>query len=298
MKFAILGGGMVGACYMQAFVEQGHSLVGLCDLQPNAAVADAVQAAGAQVHTAPGAWLAEADVVVSAVFGTVARSLFEACLPHLRDLRDLADGVVYVDMTTADPQEMRECGELARRVVQGRAVHFVDVAITGAVNLGGRKTPLLVAGGKAGFVQELFLPLGGSVRVVGGQPGDAAALKLLRSIYTKGTEALAVECLVTAQQMGLREQLHAVLQDIDETPLRTLMESMVRTHIPHSARRRNEVAEARQQMARNGLAPIASPAVEALFAATARAHAAQPFTGTSTDEAIDWLGSHVLASQA
>lgn len=289
---------MVGACYMQAFLEQGHSLVGLCDLRPNAAVADAVQAAGAQVHTAPGAWLAEADVVVSAVFGTVARSLFEACLPHLRDLRDLADGVVYVDMTTADPQEMRECGELARRVAQGRAVHFVDVAITGAVNLGGRKTPLLVAGGKAGFVQELFLPLGGSVRVVGGQPGDAAALKLLRSIYTKGTEALAVECLVTAQQMGLREQLHAVLQDIDETPLRTLMESMVRTHIPHSARRRNEVAEARQQMARNGLAPIASPAVEALFAATARAHAAQPFTGTSTDEAIDWLGSHVLASQA
>lgn len=289
---------MVGTCYMQAFVEQGHSLVGLCDLQPNAAVADAVQAAGAQVHTAPGAWLAEADVVVSAVFGTVARSLFEACLPHLRDLRDLPDGVVYVDMTTADPQEMRECGELARRVAQGRAVHFVDVAITGAVNLGGRKTPLLVAGGKAGFVQELFLPLGGSVRVVGGQPGDAAALKLLRSIYTKGTEALAVECLVTAQQMGLREQLHAVLQDIDETPLRTLMESMVRTHIPHSARRRNEVAEARQQMARNGLAPIALPAVEALFAATARAHAAQPFTGTSTDEAIDWLGSHVLASQA
>ncbi len=283
---------MVGACYMQAFVEQGHSLVGLCDLQPNAAAADLAQAAGAQVHAAPGEWLAGADVVVSAVFGTVARSLFEACLPHLRD------GVVYVDMTTADPQEMRECGELARRVAQGRVVHFVDVAITGAVNLGGRKTPLLVAGGKAGLVQELFLPLGGSVRVVGRQPGDAAALKLLRSIYTKGTEALAVECLVTAQQMGLREQLHAVLQDIDETPLRTLMESMVRTHIPHSARRRNEVAEARQQMARNGLAPIALPAVEALFAATARAHAARPFTGTSTDEAIDWLGSHVLASQA
>jgi 3-hydroxyisobutyrate dehydrogenase len=282
---------MVGACYMQAFVAQGHSLVGLCDLQPNAAVAAAVQAAGAQVHTTPGAWLAGADVVVSAVFGTVARSLFEACLPHL------GNGAVYVDMTTADPGEMRECGEMAERGAQGRAVHFVDVAITGAVNLGGKKTPLLVAGGKAGFVQELFLPFGGSVRVVGEQPGDAASLKLLRSIYTKGTEALAVECLVTAQQMGLREQLYAVLQDIDETPLRTLMESMVRTHIPHSTRRRNEVVEARQQMARHGLAPIVLPAVEALFAATAQAHAAQPFTGTSTDEAIAWLGSHVLASR-
>ena len=281
---------MVGACYMQAFLEHGHSLVGLCDLQPNAAVADALQAAGAQVHTAPGAWLAEADVVVSAVFGTVARSLFEACLPHLQD------GALYVDMTTADPHEMRECAELAERSVQGRAVHFVDVAITGAVNLGGKKTPLLVAGGKAGFVQELFLPFGGSVRVVGERPGDAASLKLLRSIYTKGTEALAVECLVTAQAMGLREQLYAVLQDIDETPLRTLMESMVRTHIPHSARRRNEVAEAQQQMARHGLTPIVLPAVESLFATTAQAHAAEPFTGATTDEAISWLGDRVLTN--
>ena len=282
---------MVGACYMHAFVEQGHSLVGLCDLQPSDAVVAAVQAAGAEVYTAPGAWLAGADVVVSAVFGTVARSLFEACLPHL------VDGALYVDMTTADPQEMRECAELAQRGTHGGAVHFVDVAITGAVNLGGKKTPLLVAGSKAGFVQELFFPFGGSVRVVGDQPGDAASLKLLRSIYTKGTEALAVECLVTAQQMGLREQLYSVLQDIDETPLRTLMESMVRTHIPHSARRRNEVAEAQQQMARYGLTPVVSPAVESLFAATAQAHATQPFTGTSTDEAIAWLGSHVLASR-
>ncbi|KQW30629.1 6-phosphogluconate dehydrogenase [Acidovorax sp. Root402] len=281
---------MVGACYMQAFLEHGHSLVGLCDLQPNAAVADAVQAAGAQVHTAPGAWLAGADVVVSAVFGTVARSLFEACLPHLQD------GALYVDMTTADPQEMRECAELAERSAQGRAVHFVDVAITGAVNLGGKKTPLLVAGGKAGFVQELFLPFGGSVRVVGERPGDAASLKLLRSIYTKGIEALAVECLVTAEQRGLREPLYAVLQDIDETPLRTLMESMVRTHIPHSARRRNEVAEAQQQMARHGLTPIVLPAVESLFATTAQAHAAEPFTGATTDEAIAWLGDRVLTN--
>ena len=36
---------MVGACYMHAFVEQGHSLVGLCDLQPSDAVVAAVQAA-------------------------------------------------------------------------------------------------------------------------------------------------------------------------------------------------------------------------------------------------------------
>ena len=46
---------MVGACYMHAFVEQGHSLVGLCELQPNAAVADAVQADQNQMPSAIGA---------------------------------------------------------------------------------------------------------------------------------------------------------------------------------------------------------------------------------------------------
>lgn len=283
---------MVGACYMQAFWEQGHSLVGLCELQPNAAVADAVQAAGAQVHAAPGAWLAEADVVVSAVFGTVARSLFEACLPHLRD------GVVYVDMTTADPQEMRECGELARRVAQGRAVALRGCGYHRRGQPGRQQDAAARGRWQGRFCTGIVLALW-RLRSRGGRTaGRGRRAQAPAQHLHQGAEALAVECLVTAQQMGLREQLHAVLQDIDETPLRTLMESMVRTHIPHSARRRNEVAEARQQMARNGLTPIALTAVEALFADTARAHAVQPFTGTSTDEAIDWLGSHVLASQA
>lgn len=278
---------MVGTCYAQAFLDHGHQLVGLCDVQPSASLTQTVAAAGAPLFTAPGAWLKEADVVISAVFGTVARSLFEASRPHLRR------GALYVDMTTADPSEMKACEALARPA----GIDFVDVAITGAVNLGGRKTPLLVAGEQASAVQALFRPFGGSVRVVGTEPGDAASLKLLRSIYTKGMEALAVECLVTAETMGLREPLYAVLQDIDETPLRSLMESMVRTHIPHSARRRNEVAEAQLQMVHHGLTPLVSPAVENLFAATAKAQAAQPFTGSSTDEAIAWLREQVLATR-
>lgn len=280
---------MVGLCYLGALQAQGHELVGVCDVNPSAAVEQVVQAAGAKAHAAPGPWLHAADVVVSAVFGTVARSLFEACLPHLQA------GALYADMTTADPHDMRACNLSAQ--ASGNSVHFVDVAITGAVNLGGPKTPLLVAGDMAHRVQELFSPFGGSVRVVGTQPGDAASLKLLRSIFTKGLEALAVECLVTAEQMGLREPLYAVLQDMDETPVRTLMESMVRTHIPHSARRRNEVAEAQQQMAQQGLSPVVSPAVEVLFATTAQAHAAHPFTGSSTEDAIAWLCRNVLAQR-
>ncbi|MDH0365232.1 NAD(P)-dependent oxidoreductase [Comamonas aquatica] len=287
MKFAVLGGGMVGSCYTQALLQQGHVLVGLCDLQPSNQISTTVQEAGAQIHNAPGAWLSDADVVLSAVFGTVAHEIFRASLGHLKR------GTLYVDMTTADPLEMKACAALARET----QVDFVDVAITGAVNLGGAKTPLLLAGEQAQAVQELYAPFGGSVRVVGSNPGEAASLKLLRSIFTKGMEALAVECLGTAEAMGLREQLYVVLEDIDQTPLRSLMESMVQTHIPHSGRRRNEVIEAQHQIKAQGLLPIVSQGVEAMFAATAQAQATHPYSGTSITDALHWLNNRVLASK-
>lgn len=269
---------------MQAFLDTGHTLAGVCDVQANEALISRVQSLGSEVHATPGAWLTQADVVISAVFGTVALEMLQASAAHMRK------GTIYIDMTTADPADMRQADVVAKTY----GVDFVDVAITGAVNLGQRKTPLLIAGEKAQAVHDLYYPLGAPLTVVGHRPGDAASLKLLRSIYTKGVEALAVECLSTAHQMGLTEALFAVLKDIDETPLRKLLESMVMTHIPHAARRRNEVLEAQQQMKQLGMTPIVSPGVEQMFATTARMQSEQGFAGQTPQDAIEWLSRHVL----
>lgn len=278
---------MVGACYMQAFLDHGHTLAGVCDLQPTPALTEQARRNGIVLHTHIGDWLGEAELVISAVFGAVALPLARDAFARMRK------GALYVDMTTADPSDMRAADDAARQA----GVEFVDVAITGAVNLGMRKTPLLLAGAQAEQAKALFEPFGGRLTVVGERPGDAASLKLLRSIYTKGIEALAVECLTTATRMGLTEPLFDVLQDVDETPLRQLLESMVLTHIPHSARRRNEVVEAQHQMRQLGLQPVVSPAVEALFAATAHARAANRFDGGSVREALQWLADNVVASR-
>ena len=127
------------------------------------------------------------------------------------------------------------------------------------------------------------------IQVVGTQPGDAASLKLLRSIFTKGLEALSVECLLTAERQGLRAQLHDILGDIDQTSLKLLMESMVQTHIEHSARRQKEVAEAQRQMQQVGIRPLVLPAVEALFQRTATRQAHTPFKGQGIEAALEWL---------
>ncbi len=288
MKTIILGGGVVGQCYAQALAAQGHALAGFCDPQPGDALRALAQAHGAPIHAEPGAWMQGAELAVSAVFGTAALGVARAALAHL------PRGALYVDMTTADPEDMVRADQIA----QAGGHRFVDVAITGAVNLSGARTPLLCAGGSAAEVAALLGACGAPIRTVGARPGDAASLKLLRSIFTKGMEALAVECLVTAERKGLRAELHEVLSDIDEGSLRETMESMVRTHIPHAARRRNEVIEAQRQMRLAGVAPIVLPGVEQLFERTQQALAAQGYGGQNTADALAWLAQQAACKDA
>jgi 3-hydroxyisobutyrate dehydrogenase-like beta-hydroxyacid dehydrogenase len=279
MKTAILGGGVVGTCYAQALAGSGHVLVGICDPQPSAALHTFAQAHGLAIHAAPGPWLAEAELVLSAVFGSVALDVAQTALPQLRA------GTLYLDMTTADPADMRQAEALA----QAGGQRFADVAITGAVNLSGARTPLLCAGDGAAEARQLLAACGAPVRVVGSRAGDAAALKLLRSIFTKGMEALAVECLVTAESKGLRQELHTVLSDIDEGCLRETMESMVRTHITHAGRRLSEVLEAQRQMRLAGIEPVVLPGVQQRFEKTVAMLSAHAFGGGDTAAALAWL---------
>ncbi|MET4579225.1 NAD(P)-binding domain-containing protein [Ottowia thiooxydans] len=279
IKFALIGGGVVGQCYGHALVEQGHALLGVWDVHPTPSLESMTETAGAGIFSSAGEWLEDADVVVSAVFGSAALDVAQRALACMRRAS------LYIDMTTATPQDMA----LADTEAQQHGVGFVDVAITGAVNLRGSKTPLLCAGKQAGQFVELFRDLGAPIRVVGPKPGDAAQLKLLRSIFAKGLEALTIECLTTAEVAGLRAELHEVLLDIDQMPLQTLMESLVATHIEHAPRRHKEVIEAANLMRANGIEPLVLDGARALFERTAAALELQSAPTGSVQASLQWL---------
>lgn len=260
MKLALIGCGEVGFCYAQAWVAAGHTVIGVAELRHDEEMADRVHACGARLHAAPGPWLHEADMVVSAVYGRDAREVVLACLPHLH-----ADAV-YADYTTASAADMQAAAAAAAE--QGRC--FTDVAIMGAIALQGDSTPLLCAGTGAERVVELAQSCGTPARIAAGQAGDAVRLKLLRSIMTKGMESLAVEAMVAAESMGLRDALYDVLADIDATPLTQFMDSFARSHVSHAQRRLAEVREAREQLVQAGLEPLVLDGVERLFDRTSR----------------------------
>ena len=134
-----------------------------------------------------------------------------------------------------------------------------------------------------------FAGLGAPVR---GTPavaeaGDAAALKLLRTILTKGLEALAVECLVAAEKQGIRAELCDAMSDVDAAGFANFLDMLVRTHIQHSARRLHEVQRAEAQLSSLGLPASMVLASQQVFARTTRSAAQNPPPAAATTDIGD-----------
>jgi 3-hydroxyisobutyrate dehydrogenase len=195
---------------------------------------------------------------------------------------------LFIDMTTCDPDDIRTAAAEARDC--GRA--YADIAIMGAIALSGLKTNLLAAGEGAEAAGALFGAIAVPIRIMApSEAGDAAAIKILRSVFTKGLEALAVECFLAAEQQGVTDKLYDAMGDIDATPLRAMLEALVRTHVIHAPRRLKEVQEAERQLHKANLPVDVLPGVRARFERTCRAIRDNPIEtpDPTVAEAFAWL---------
>ena len=74
-------------------------------------------------------------------------------------------------------------------------IAFADVALMSPVPGNGLRTPMLACGPASGRFAWVIGGLGGTVEVLPGPPGTAAARKLVRSVFHKGLAAAVVEAL-------------------------------------------------------------------------------------------------------
>lgn len=281
MKIAIIGAGEVGLTYARPWLAAGHEIT-LCDLKPSPQAQAFALESGLELSPSISAAVPDCDVAVSCVFGTVSLAVAEQALASMQR------NALFIDMTTADPRQIRAAAELAAQL----QVSYVDVAILGAIALTHEKTNLLGAGAGIERAEALYRSIGAPLKVVeGGAAGDAAALKILRSVFTKGLEALTIECFMAAEKQGVTEQLHDALSDIDQASLRDFLGALIRTHVVHAPRRLKEVEEAERQLLAADMPVSVLPGVKALFQRTAQQIDADPL-GTTTPtlpQAFDWL---------
>jgi 3-hydroxyisobutyrate dehydrogenase-like beta-hydroxyacid dehydrogenase len=137
------------------------------------------------------------------------------------------------------------------------------VALLGPVPARGLGTPALASGGGARAFVEAFEPLGMPVEAVSERPGDAAALKLMRSVFMKGLAAAALESLAAAEAAGQRDWLEGQLEAVIGGQL---LERLVEGSRAHAARRVDEMEAARELLLELGIEPRITEASASLLA--------------------------------
>jgi 3-hydroxyisobutyrate dehydrogenase-like beta-hydroxyacid dehydrogenase len=201
----------------------------------------------------PARAVALADAVLCVTTASASRAAAESALPALRA------GAVYADLNTAAPAQKRELAALAKQ----HGILFADVALLGPVPARGLATPALAAGDGAVRFAELLEPLGMPVDVVSQDAGDAAAMKLVRSVFMKGLAAAVLESLAAAEASGNAEWLEQQLGDVIG---RALVERLVEGSRRHAARRVDELDAACELLRSVGVEPRIAAAARAVLA--------------------------------
>jgi 3-hydroxyisobutyrate dehydrogenase-like beta-hydroxyacid dehydrogenase len=196
------------------------------------------------------------DVVLSVNSAKAALDAAEAALPGLP-----ATGI-YADANTTSPELKRELAALAAAA----GVGFADVALLGPVPTRGLSAPVLVSGVAARAFAGLCAPLGMPVEVVSDEAGDAAALKLVRSVFLKGLAAAVVESMQAAEAMGRAVWLE---QEIEALVGRSFLERALEGSRKHAVRRVDEMEAARDLLLDLGVEPLIATASAAQLAGLA-----------------------------
>lgn len=281
-RLLVVGYGAAGRAYAGAFAAAGAT-VRAVDPQADPAAISQAGALGITLDTALPATLEQTDLTIvltpAAASGAVLAGL--GTLP--------GDGPI-LDLTSSAPDAMRAA---AAQI----GARFIDGTVLGAVGLSGVATPMILAGPMAAQAAAMLGPLGCRVTCLDqAEPGAASELKLLRSVFMKGLEALFVELKLCAATLDHDDRLRLMLWDLGEVEMFGFLNEMLRTHPRHAERRLHEVEAAGSMIAAHGLATPMTEATRTLFARSARAPDAAPGTPTAapvpdTDpaSALDWL---------
>jgi 3-hydroxyisobutyrate dehydrogenase-like beta-hydroxyacid dehydrogenase len=205
---------------------------------------------GVVLAAGPAEALAGAEVVLSVNAASVAAAV-------ARDAaRALPDGVLFADLNTAAAATMAEAAAAVA------PAPFADVALLGPVPERGLRTPCLVSGSGAESYAAWCAGFDVPVEIVPGDAGAASTRKLLRSVFTKGLAAAAIEALAAAHAAGCEPWLRAdIVKTLDDADAALLvrLESGSRAH---AGRREDEMRAAAELLRSLGVEPRVAEAAE------------------------------------
>ncbi len=202
MRVAFIGFGEAARAFVDSLAATAPSITfAAFDLRQDDEMAKAMSSRDVRMGADPCAAIEGADWVFSAV--TADQSFLAAKSVEA----GLAAGQVFFDINSVSPERKRKTAALV--VAQG--ADYIDMAVMAPVHPKGHATPVLTAGRRAAEMNKALAELGFSSEAVGVEPGEATAIKMVRSLFVKGLEAITVEALLAASASGCFERVYASL---------------------------------------------------------------------------------------
>lgn len=202
MKIGFLGYGEAARAFHEGLSEVVAVVLAhdILLLSGDEAMRLAMSARGAQVAETAAA-LSDVDLIFSAVTADQSLLAVQPLLPHLRP------GQVFIDINSVSPERKRQTAA----AVEAAGAEYIDMAVMAPVHPRKHKTPVLLAGSFASEILPELRALGFSAEIAGDAPGAATAIKMVRSVFVKGLEAITVEALLAAQASGCFDEILASL---------------------------------------------------------------------------------------
>ena len=194
---------------------------------------------------------ANAELIVSAVTAAsdvdAARSV-TAGIPR---------GAFYVDLNSVSPATKTICA----RMVEDAGGRYVEAAVMTPIHPRGIASPMLLGGVHAAAFLERAVPLGFDAKVFSTTLGQAAAVKMCRSVIIKGVEALLTESMLAARRYGVEKPVLDSLSDLlPAGDWEKIARYFISRSLEHGVRRAEEMREAAKTVADAGVAPLMTSA--------------------------------------
>lgn len=278
---ALIGWGELGAALAPALARL-HPVVAWS--RPRPGLGERITVAGATPATSLQEAVEDADVVLCALPPAVAPAVALDVLGRVRS------GALLADLASSTPEQKQDAARVAAR----GGVSYADAAVLGTVAASGASVPIVAAGDGAERLAALLRPARMRIDVIGGEAGRAARLKLVRSVFMKGRDALVLETMLAARRHGLESEVaRSISGPGEDVPFPALVERVLTGLAVHAERRADELDACAALLRESGIEPIVTDAGTrrlrdpAVLGLRERLRGERPASGSTTLDAIE-----------
>lgn len=249
MHIAFIGFGEAARAFVSSLKPLGIESFTAYDIKQGTPagvdVESAAQDLGVTLASDPISAIEGADWIVSAV--TAASSLEAAQSVE----SGLKAGQVYIDINSVSAKRKQDTAAM----VGGRDARYLDMAVMAPVHPRGHRTPVLVAGDRQAGVADTLTRLEFAWRSVGDEIGAATSIKMIRSLFVKGLEAITVQAISAAREAGCYDEVYQSLSgSYDMLGWPKFAEYEFERIMRHGVRRAAEMRESANSMRELGFA--------------------------------------------